>query len=86
MSPDTLLSVFRVDGIIKDAEGRMTLGEDLKGTGTLKVDTVQPGFSIAHIANGCKNIKKGDRVELATVPILPPPPPGCTEMDQTLAP
>jgi curli biogenesis system outer membrane secretion channel CsgG len=86
MAPDTLLSVFRVEGIIKDTEGRMTLGEDLKGIGTLKVDTVQPGFSIAHVENTSKEIKKGDRVELATKPVLPPPPQGCTEMDQTLAP
>jgi len=85
MSPDTLLSVFTVKGIIKDAEGRMTLGEDLKGIGTLRVDSVQPGFSIAHIENG-KGIKKGDRVELATLPAVPPIPAGCTEMDRTLAP
>lgn len=86
MSPDTLLSVLRVEGIVKDTEGRMILGEDLKGIGTLKVDSVQPGFSIAHVENGCKGIKKGDRVELATKPVLPPPPEGCKEMDQTLAP
>lgn len=86
MAPDTLLAVFRVDGIVKDTEGRMTLGEDLKGTGNLKVDTVQPGFSIAHIEKGCNGIKPGDRVELASQPVLPPPPEGCREMDQTLAP
>jgi|GEM_PF-1895525 len=86
MSPDTSLTVLRVEGIVKDAEGRMVLGEDLKGIGTLKVDTVQPGFSIAHVENGCKGIKTGDRVELATKPVLPPPPAGCKEMDQTLAP
>ncbi len=86
MAPDTLLSVFTVKGIVRDTEGRMILGEDLKGIGTIKVDTVQPGFSIAHIENGCQKIKKGDRVELATKPVLPPPPQGCKEMDQTLAP
>jgi len=86
MAPDTVLSVFTVKGIVKDTEGRMILGEDLQGTGTLKVDTVQPGFSIAHVENGCKGIKPGDRVELATKPVLPPPPQGCRELDQTLAP
>ncbi|MBW8877727.1 MAG: hypothetical protein JF614_22390 [Acidobacteria bacterium] len=86
MAPDTLLSVFTVKGIVRDTEGRMILGEDLKGIGTIKVDTVQPGFSIGHIEIGCKGIKKGDRVELATKPVLPPPPQGCREMDQSLAP
>ncbi|HEX3552586.1 MAG TPA: CsgG/HfaB family protein [Thermoanaerobaculia bacterium] len=86
MSPDTVLSVFRVEGIVRDAEGRMILGEDLKGIGTLKVDSVQPGFSIAHVENTRKEVRKGDRVELATMPVLPPPPQGCKEMDQTLAP
>jgi curli biogenesis system outer membrane secretion channel CsgG len=86
MAPDTLLLVLRVEGIVKDTEGRMILGEDLKAIGTLKVDTVQPGFSIAYVENTSKEIKKGDRVELATKPVLPPPPQGCKEMDQTLAP
>jgi curli biogenesis system outer membrane secretion channel CsgG len=86
MTPDNLLSVFMVKGIVKDTEGRMNLGEDLKGIGTLRVDSVQPGFSIAHVENGCKEIKRGDRVEMATQPVLPPPPQGCKEMDQTLAP
>jgi len=86
MSPETLLLVLRVEGIVKDTEGRMNLGEDLKAIGTLKVDTVQPGFSIAYVENTSKEIRKGDRVELATKPVLPPPPQGCKEMDQTLAP
>ncbi len=81
-----LLSAFTVKGIVKDVEGRMNLGEDLKGIGTLSVDSVQPGFSIAHAANGCKGIKKGDRVELASPPAPPPVPPNCKEMDQSLAP
>jgi curli biogenesis system outer membrane secretion channel CsgG len=86
MSPQLLLSVFKVKGIIKDVEGRMTLGEDLQGTGTLMVDSVQPGFSIAHVQNGCKGIKIGDRVELASPPSPPPVPPGCSGMDHSIAP
>jgi len=86
MSPQLLLSVFKVARIIKDAEGRMSLGEDLQGTGTLMVDSVQPGFSIAHVQNGCKGIKIGDRVELASAPTPPPVPQGCSAMDKTLAP
>jgi len=86
MARENLLSVFMVKGIVKDPEGRMILGEDLKGIGTLRVDSVQSAFSIAHVENGCKEIKKGDRVEMATQPVLPPPPQGCKEMDRTLAP
>jgi curli biogenesis system outer membrane secretion channel CsgG len=86
MGPNLQLSVFAVKGIVKDTEGRMILGEDLKGIGTLSVDSVQPGFSIAHAMNGCMGIKKGDRVELATQPVPPPSPPGCAAMDETLAP
>ena len=79
MKPSLLLSVFKVKGIIKDAEGRMILGEDLQGIGTLSVDTVQPGFSIARIMNGCKGVKKTDRVELASQPAPAPVPPECAE-------
>ncbi|MFL6237298.1 MAG: CsgG/HfaB family protein [Thermoanaerobaculia bacterium] len=86
MSPQLLLSVFTVKGIVRDAEGRMALGEDLQGTGTLMVDSVQPGFSIAHVQNGCKGIRKGDRVQLASPPSPPPVPPGCSAMDHSLAP
>jgi curli biogenesis system outer membrane secretion channel CsgG len=66
--PGLLLSVFTANGIVKNVEGRM-LGEDLKEIGTLSVDSVQPGFSIAHVVNGCKGIREGDRVELATDPV-----------------
>jgi curli biogenesis system outer membrane secretion channel CsgG len=86
MGPNLQLSAFTVKGIIKDTEGRMILGEDLQGIGTLSVDSVQPGFSIAHAVLGCKKIKKGDRVELATPPVPSPGPPECKKMDPTLAP
>lgn len=86
MARENLLSVFMVKGIVKDTEGRMILGEDLKGIGTLRVDSVQTAFSIAHVENGCKGIKQGDRVEMATQPVLPPPPQGCKAVDRTLAP
>jgi curli biogenesis system outer membrane secretion channel CsgG len=86
MGPKLQLSAFTVKGIVKDTEGRMILGEDLQGIGTLSVDSVQPGFSIAHAVLGCKKIKKGDRVELATPPVPPPGPPECKKMDATLAP
>jgi hypothetical protein len=79
------LSAFAVKGTVRDVEGRMNLGEDLKGIGTLSVDAVQPGFSIAHVVNG-KGVKKGDRVELASPPAPPPVPPSCKNMDQSLAP
>lgn len=83
MTPELRLTVFTIKGIVKDEEGRMTLGEDLKGIGTLSVDAVQPGFSIAHVVNGCKGIKKKDRVELASQPVFPPVPAGCAEMDKS---
>ena len=85
-SRNSKLSAFTVKGIIKDTEGRMILGEDLQGIGTLSVDSVQPGFSIAHAVLGCKKIKKGDRVELATPPVPPPGPPECKKMDATIVP
>jgi curli biogenesis system outer membrane secretion channel CsgG len=85
MAPETLLSVQSVQGIIKDQNG-MVLGENLRGIGTMKVISVQPGFSIARIVDGCNEIKEGDRVELATEPILPPPIPECDAMDRTKAP
>lgn len=86
MGPNLQLSAFTVTDIIKDTEGRMVLGEAMQGIGTLSVDSVQPGFSIAHAVNGCKKIKKGDRVELATQPVPPPGPPECKKMDATQAP
>lgn len=86
MAPQTRLSVQAVQGIVKDRESGTILGEDLRGIGTLEVMSVQPGFSIAQIVEGCKGIKPGDRVELATDPVLPPVSPECQALDQSLAP
>jgi curli biogenesis system outer membrane secretion channel CsgG len=83
MTQQTKLSVNSVKGIVRDRESRTILGEDLRGIGTLEVFLVQTGFSIARVTQGCKGIKVGDRVELATEPVLPPPPPDCEAMDVT---
>ena len=81
MAPQTKLSVQAVKGIVKDAESGTILGEDLRGIGTLEVIAVQTGFSVARVVEGCKGIKKGDRVELATNPVPPPVIPECAAMD-----
>jgi len=86
MAPQTKLSVQSVRGIIKDAESRTILGEDLLGIGTLEVVTVQNGFSVARVVEGCKGLKKGDRVELATDPVQPPTIPECAALDTSQAP
>ena len=85
MAPQTKLSVQAVKGIVKDAENGTVLGEDLRGIGTLEVIAVQNGFSIARIVEGCKGIKKGDRVELATNPVPPPTIPECSALDGSLS-
>jgi len=81
MAPQTKLSVQSVKGIIKDRESRTVLGEDLQGIGTLEVVVVQNGFSVARVVEGCKAIKLGDRVELATSPVQPPTIPECEALD-----
>ena len=86
MAMQTKLSVQAVKGIIKDKESGTVLGEDLRGIGTLEVISVQPGFSIAQVVEGCKGLKAGDRVELATNPVPPPSIPECEAMDATQAP
>ncbi|MFL6292023.1 MAG: CsgG/HfaB family protein, partial [Thermoanaerobaculia bacterium] len=86
MALQTKLSVQAVKGIIKDKESGTVLGEDLRGIGTLEVISVQPGFSIAQVVEGCKGLKAGDRVELATNPVPPPSIPECEAMDATQAP
>jgi hypothetical protein len=83
MTLQTKLSVQSVRGIVKDQESRTILGEDLRGIGTLEVVTVQTGFSIARIVEGCKGMKIGDRVELATDPVPTPIPPECATLDTT---
>lgn len=85
MAPDSLLAVQAVRGIIKDPENHTILGEDLRGIGTLKVIAVQPGFSIARIQEGCKGLKQGDRVELATDPVPPQRIPACDALDKSEA-
>lgn len=84
MAPQSLLSVFTIRGIIKD--GETVLGEDLLGIGTIQVDSVQPGFSIAHLVAGRKRIRKGDRIELASPPTFPKPIPECVALDTSRAP
>ncbi|HZF13757.1 MAG TPA: CsgG/HfaB family protein [Thermoanaerobaculia bacterium] len=83
MAPQTKLSVNAVKGIVRDAESGTILGEDLRGIGTLEVIVVQTGFSVARVIDGCKGIKKGDRVELATAPVPPPTTPECAALDVT---
>jgi curli biogenesis system outer membrane secretion channel CsgG len=83
MAPQTKLSVLAVKGVIRD--GGTVLGEDLRGIGTLEVIAVQPGFSIARIVDGCKGVKKDDRVELATAPVPPPRIPECDALDTSLS-
>jgi curli biogenesis system outer membrane secretion channel CsgG len=83
MAPQTKLAVQSFKGFIKDAG--TILGEDLRGIGTLEVIVVQPGFSIARVVEGCKGIKKGDRVELATNPVPPPTIPECVALDTSQA-
>lgn len=85
MAPQMQLSVLSVKGLVRDPESRTILGEDLRGIGTLEVVVVQTGFSIARVVQGCKGIKKGDRVELASNPVPPPRVPGCDEWDSGLA-
>jgi curli biogenesis system outer membrane secretion channel CsgG len=85
MAPQTKLSVQSVKGVVKDPESGTILGEDLRGIGTLEVVSVQPGFSIARVVEGCEGIKKGDRVELATDPVRPPAVPECDALDATKA-
>jgi curli biogenesis system outer membrane secretion channel CsgG len=83
MAPQAKLSVLSVKGIIKDRESGTVLGEDTSGIGTMEVVTVQNGFSIARIVEGCDGIKEGDRVELATNPVVPPPIPECTNLEKS---
>jgi curli biogenesis system outer membrane secretion channel CsgG len=85
MAPQTLLTVQTVERIIKDRETGTVLGEDLRGIGTLEVIAVQPGFSVARVVDGCKGIKPGDRVELATPPVPPAASPECAALDASLA-
>jgi curli biogenesis system outer membrane secretion channel CsgG len=83
MAPNTKLSVQSVRGIVRDPEDGTIMGDDLRGIGTLEVISVQTGFSIARVIEGCKGIKKGDRVELATDPVIPPVPAECAALDTT---
>ncbi len=83
MAPDSVLTVQSVRGIVRDPENHTILGEDLHGIGTLKVIAVQPGFSIARIQEGCKGLKQGDRVELATDPVPPQRIPACDALDKS---
>jgi curli biogenesis system outer membrane secretion channel CsgG len=86
MGPQTRLLVQSVKGRIKDKESGTILGEDLRGIGTLEVIAVQPGFSIARVMEGCKGMKEGDRVELATDPVPLPIIPECAALDTSIAP
>jgi curli biogenesis system outer membrane secretion channel CsgG len=85
MAPQAKLSVQQVMGVIKDRESGTKLGEDLRGIGTLEVISVQPGFSVARIVQGCKGLKVGDRVELATELVPPAVSPECAAVESTLA-
>jgi curli biogenesis system outer membrane secretion channel CsgG len=85
MTQQTRLSVLTVQRIIMDRESRTVLGEDLRGIGTLEVIAVQPAFSVARVVEGCKGIKPGDRVELATPPAQAPTIPECAAMEASLA-
>jgi curli biogenesis system outer membrane secretion channel CsgG len=80
MAPQSKLSVQSVRGVVRNWDGT-SLGEDLRGIGTLEVVFVQNAFSIARVVEGCKGIKKGDRVELATDLVPPQMIPECTALD-----
>jgi hypothetical protein len=86
MALQAKLSVQAVKGVVKDRESGTVLGEDLRTIGTLEVVSVQTGFSIAQVVDGCKGMKVGDRVELATPPAPPPINPQCESMTASLAP
>lgn len=81
MGPQTKLSVQAVKGIIRDAENRMILGEDLRAIGTLEVIAVQNAFSVARVVESSQPIKKGDRVEIAANQAQPPTIPACDALD-----
>ena len=85
MKQETKLALFTVRGKVRDNESGTYLGEDLVGTGTLKVVAVDTGFSIAEVVEGGKSIKVGDRVELATEPAPPPRIPECEVLDTSRA-
>jgi CHAT domain-containing protein/TolB-like protein len=86
MAPQTRLSVQSVMGVVKDRESGTILGEDLRSIGILEVINVQKGFSIAEIKEGCKGLKVGDRVELATEPGPPEVSRECAALEASLAP
>jgi hypothetical protein len=83
MAPQAKLSVLSFDRVLRDHENGTILGEVTHGIGTLEVVTVQTGFSIARIAEGCKKLKTGDRVELATPPAPQPSVPECDALDKS---
>lgn len=64
------LAVLAIKGIVRNERG-LDLGEDTLGIGILQVVVVKDAFSIARIMDGCKGLKVGDRVELAS-PTSPP--------------
>lgn len=68
MFPQAKLRVLAVRGLVKDLGAGTIIGEDRRPIGILKIVTVQNGFSIARIVEGCKEIKAGDRVELEVDP------------------
>jgi hypothetical protein len=68
MFPQAKLRVLAVRGLVKDLGAGTIIGEDRRPIGILKIVTVQNGFSIARIVEGCKGIKVGDRVELEVDP------------------
>jgi curli biogenesis system outer membrane secretion channel CsgG len=86
MTLETKLSVLAVKGIVKDAESGTVLGEDTRAFGTLEVKTLQNAFSIARVIDSTQKVKTGDRVELATPPVLPPVSPECATRDGGVAP
>lgn len=83
MAPKMMLTLLTVRGMVWDEESRTFLGEDLVASGTVEVIAVQNGFSIAQEVPGNKKakIKVGDRVELATDPVLPPKIRECDALD-----
>lgn len=78
IKPGLRLSLFSRKGAIFDRN--IYLGEDLKGNGTLKVVSAQPGFSIARVEEGGKGIKLYDRVEITEPMVQAPVPPECSAM------
>jgi curli biogenesis system outer membrane secretion channel CsgG len=60
-----LIALAKGEALI-DPDTQLPLDEDSEAIGNLTVTTVKDNFSIATIVQGCKGLKAGDRVEVAS--------------------